>query len=165
MRNALMVMSAMVLVGCTRDNDQSAADSPAAAVAETPAGASTAAPATAPSTLTLADFAGHWTIQFLSDVSDSVLATYALTAIGDSQGWTLQPPGSEPVPVSTAVKGDSLLFDAGTYKSSAPPSYEITTHGAGRLEGGKLVGWFESRYAKAAGDTVVRGRLRGTRRP
>ena len=165
MRNALMVMSAMVLVGCTRDNDQSAADSPAAAVAETPAGASTAAPATAPSALTLADFTGHWTIQFLSDVGDSVLATYALTAIGDSAAFTLQPPGSEPVPVSTAVKGDSLLFDAGTYKSSAPPSYEITTHGAGRLEGGKLVGWYESRYAKAVGDTVVRGRLRGTRRP
>ena len=164
MRNALMVLSAIALVGCTRDNDQSAADSPAAAT-ETPATASTAAPATAPSALTLADFAGHWTIQFLGAVSDSVLATYALTAIGDSAAWTLQPPGSEPVPVGTAVKGDSLLFDAGTYKSSAPPSYEITTHGAGRLEGGKLVGWYESRYAKAAGDTVIRGRQRGTRRP
>ena len=162
MRNALMVLSALLLVGCARDNDQPAADSQV--VADTPAAAEMP-PAAAPAARTLADFTGHWTIQFLSDVSDSVLATYALTAIGDSAAWTLQPPGSEPVPVGTAVKGDSLLFDAGTYKSSAPPSYEITTHGAGRLEGGKLVGWYESRYAKAAGDTVIRGRLRGTRRP
>jgi hypothetical protein len=94
-----------------------------------------------------------------------VLGTYELNATGDSAAWTLQPPGSEPIPVGTAVQGDSLLFDAGTYKSSAPPSVEITTHGVGRLEGGRLVGWFESRYAKAVGDTVVRGRLRGTRRP
>ena len=162
MRNALMVLSALLLVGCARDNDQPAADSQV--VADTPAAAEMP-PAAAPAARTLTDFAGHWTIQFLSDVSDSVLATYALTAIGDSAAWTLQPPGSEPVPIGTAVKGDSLLFDAGTYKSSAPPSYEITTHGAGRLEGGKLVGWYESRYAKAAGDTVIRGRLRGTRRP
>ena len=162
MRNALMVLSALLLVGCARDNDQPAADSQV--VADTPAAAEMP-PAAAPAARTLADFTGHWTIQFLSDVSDSVLATYALTAIGDSAAWTLQPPGSEPVPVGTAVKGDSLLFDAGTYKSSAPPSYESTTHGAGRLEGGKLVGWYESRYAKAAGDTVIRGRLRGTRRP
>ena len=162
MRNTLMVLSALLLVGCARDSGQPSADSQV--VADTPAAAEMP-PAAAPAARTLADFAGHWTIQFLSDVSDSVLATYALTAIGDSAAWTLQPPGSEPVPVGTAVKGDSLLFDAGTYKSSAPPSYEITTHGAGRLEGGKLVGWYESRYAKAAGDTVIRGRLRGTRRP
>ena len=163
MRNALMVLSTLVLVGCARDNDQPAADSPAAS--ETPATASPAtAPATAPAALTLADFAGRWTIQFVN-ASDSVLGTYELNATGDSAAWTLQPPGSEPIPVGTAVQGDSLLFDAGTYKSSAPPSVEITTHGAGRLEGGRLVGWFESRYAKAVGDTVVRGRLRGTRRP
>jgi len=164
MRNALMVLSALVLVGCARDKEQPAADSPAAS--ETPAPASPAtAPATAPAALTLADFAGRWTIQFVSSASDSVLGTYELNATGDSAAWTLQPPGSEPVPVGTAVQGDSLLFDAGTYKSAAPPSVEITTHGVGRLEGGRLVGWFESRYAKAVGDTVVRGRLRGTRRP
>ena len=165
MRNALMVLSALVLVGCARENDQPAADSPAAAETSATSPAPAGAPAAAPVTLTLADFAGRWTIQFLSNVSDSVLATYELNAIGDSAAWTLQPPGSEPIPVGTAVQGDSLLFDAGTYKSSVPPSIEITTHGAGRLEGGRLVGWFESRYAKAVGDTVVRGRLRGTRTP
>ena len=164
MRNAHMLLSALVLVGCARDNDQPAADSPAAA-ATTSATSRATAPPTAPAALTLADFAGRWTIQFLSNASDSVLGTYELNATGDSAAWTLQPPGSEPGPVGTAVQGDSLLFDAGTYKSSAPPSVEITTHGVARLEGGRLVGWYESRYAKAVGDTVVRGRLRGTRRP
>lgn len=149
-RKIFMLLATVAVAACARKDEKVAADSPAAA----------SIPA-----LTFADFAGRWNLQLLGDVSDSVLATYALTAIGDSAAWTLQPPGSEPVPVGTAVKGDSLLFDAGTYKSSAPPSYEITTHGAGRLEGGKLVGWYESRYAKAAGDTVIRGRLRGTRRP
>ena len=165
MRNALMVLSALVLAGCARDNepprsDSGAADSPAAA--GTPAALQATAPATVPAALTLADFAGRWTIHFVSDASDSVLATYELNATGDSAAWTLQPPGSEPVPVGTAVAGDSLLFDAGTYKT---PSVEMTTHGVGRLDGGRLTGWFESRYAKAMGDSVIRGRLRGTRRP
>jgi hypothetical protein len=34
-----------------------------------------------------------------------------------------------------------------------------------RLEGGMLVGTFISQYALAGGDSVARGRLRGTRVP
>jgi hypothetical protein len=77
----------------------------------------------------------------------------------------MTPAGREPIPVRAAVEGDSLLIDAGPYKGTAPANVDVTTHGVSRLEGGMLVGNFESQYALARGDSIVRGRLRGTRMP
>jgi len=151
MRKAFMLLAALVVVGCARGEDEVAADSPAAAAMPVP--------------LSFADFAGRWSIQLLGDMSDSVLATYELNATADGGSWTLTPTGSEPIPVRAAVEGDSLLIDVGPYKSLAPKNVDVTTHGVSRLEGGMLVGTFMSQYAMAGGDSVVRGRLRGTRVP
>ena len=149
MRKAFLIMSALVVAACGRKDRQPAADSPAAA---TP-------------TLSYADFAGRWSVQLLGDMSDSVLAMFELNATADGTNWTMTHSGREPIPVRAAVEGDSLLIDAGPYKSTAPANVDVTTHGVSRLEGGMLVGNFESQYALAKGDSIVRGRLRGTRLP
>ena len=150
MRKAFLILSVLTLVACGRKDDDVAADSPAAA--------------TAPS-LTFADFAGRWSLQLLGDMSDSVLATYELNATADGSSWTLTPSGREPIPVRAAVEGDSLELDAGPYKGTTPANVNVTTHAVSRLEGGVLVGSFVSQYALAGGDSVVRGRVRGTRVP
>lgn len=145
-----MLLAAVAVAACARKDEDVAADSPAAA----------AMPA-----LTFADFAGRWNVQFLGDMSDSVLATYELNATADGSSWTLTPTGWEPVPVRAAVEGDSLEIDVGPYRGTAPSNVDVTTHGVSRLEGGMLVGTFVSQYALVGGDSVVRGRLRGTRVP
>ena len=150
MRKAFLILSALTLVACGRADDDVAADSPAAA--------------TAPA-LTFSDFAGRWSLQLLSDMSDSVLTTYELNATADGSSWTLTPAGREPIPVRAAVDGDSLELDAGPFKTPAPANIDMTTHAVSRLEGGTLVGTFVSQYAMAGGDSVVRGRVRGTRVP
>lgn len=150
MRKAFLILSVLTLVACGRRDDDVAADSPAAA--------------TAPA-LTFTDFAGRWSIQLLSDMSDSVLATYELNATADGSSWTLTPSEREPIPVRAAVDGDSLELDAGPYKGTTPVNVDVTTHAVSRLEGGVLVGNFVSQYALAGGDSVVRGRVRGTRAP
>ncbi len=98
-------------------------------------------------------------------MSDSVLATYELNATADGSSWTLTPAGREPMTVRAAVEGDSLTLDLGPYKSAPPASVDVTTTAVSRLEGGMLVGSFLSQYAMAGGDSVVRGRLRGSRVP
>ena len=149
MRKAFLILAAMTLVACGRGDEDAVADSPAAA---------------APS-LTFADFAGRWSLQLLGDMSDSVLATYEMNATADGASWTLTPTGREPIPIRAAVDGDSLELDAGPYKSTATSDVDVTTHAVSRLEGGMLVGTFVSQYAKTTGDSVVRGRVRGTRVP
>ena len=151
MRRTLMILSALVVAGCARGDKDVVADSPAAAAMPVP--------------LTFADFAGRWSIQMLGDMSDSVLATYELNASADGSSWTLTPAGREPIPVRAAVEGDSLLLDAGPYKTAKPANVDVTTNGVSRMEGGMLVGTFVTQYALAGGDSVVRGRLRGTRIP
>ena len=147
---AFMLLSVLTVVACARGEEDVAADSPAAA--------------TAPA-LTFADFAGRWSIQLLGDMSDTVLATYELNATADGSSWTLTPTGREPMTVRAAVEGDSLTLDVGPYKSTAPANIDVTTMAVSRLEGGMLVGTFVTQYAMAAGDSVVRGRVRGSRVP
>ena len=150
MRKAFILLSVLTVVACARGEDDIVADSPAAA----------AMPA-----LTFADFAGRWNIQLLGDMSDSVLATYELNATADGSSWTLTPTGREPITVRAAVEGDSLVIDAGPYKSTTLANVDVTTLGVSRLEGGMLVGTFVTQYALTGSDSVVRGRLRGTRVP
>jgi hypothetical protein len=151
MRKTIIVLAAILVAGCSRNDEAVMADSPAAAGLPAP--------------LTFADFAGRWNLQLLSEMSDSVLATYELNATADGSSWTLTPAGSEPIPVRAAVEADSLLIDAGPYKTTMPANVDVTTHAVSRIQGGILVGTFLSQYAMTTGDSVVRGRVRGTRIP
>lgn len=147
-----MVLSALLLAtACGRKDNTQAADSPAAAAAPS---------------MSLADFAGRWSIQLLGDMSDSVLATYEVNATADGASWTMTPEGgAEPIAMRAEVEADSLQLDAGPYKTAKPADVNVTLHGVSRLEGGVLVGTFITQYALAAKDSIVRGRLRGTRVP
>jgi hypothetical protein len=140
---------AIAVVGCA-GGEEMPADSPATAMA-------------AP--LTLADLAGTWSVQALAETSDSVLTTYTLTATPDASGWTLTFPGRDPIPASVAVDGDSLIMDAGPYESVLRAGEQVTIHGVSRLDNGMLMGTFMARYATASADSVLRGRMHGTRMP
>lgn len=151
MKKLFMLLTALAVVGCARGEEDIVADSPAAAALPAP--------------LTFADFAGRWSIQLLGDMNDTVLTSFEMNATADGASWTLTPEGREPIPVRAAIEGDSLRIDAGPYKTAKPANVDVTTYGVSRLEGGMLVGTFVSQYALAGGDSVVRGRLRGTRVP
>jgi hypothetical protein len=152
MRKTMLVLSVLAVAACARagDDDAMMADSPATAAVPTP--------------VSYADFAGRWSIQLLGDMSDSVIATYELSATADGSNWTLTPSGGTPISVRTAIDADSILIDAGPYKmKSAGP--DVTTHAVGRLEAGMLIGTFKALHAVTTADSVMHGRLHGTRMP
>jgi hypothetical protein len=151
MRNVFLLLSALTVVSCGRGDNEVAPDSPAAAAI--------------PGALSFADLVGRWSIRLLDENGDSVLATYELNATADTTSWTITPVGHEPVPLRATVDGDSLLIDAGPYKAMTPANVNMTTHGVSRLEGEELVGTYVSQFALPGGDSVTRGRLRGTRLP
>ena len=151
MRKALLLCAAVALVGCAGGEGTPAADSPAAAVMPAP--------------VTLADFAGSWTVQSMGEMSDSVLVTYELTATGDPAGWMMTFPGRDPIPMRVSVDGDSVMADVGPFSSVLRPGVQVTTQSVNRLQDGMLVGTFVAHYAGAGADSVLRGRTHGTKKP
>jgi len=149
MRRIFTLAFAVAVVGCAR-GEEMPADTPAAAMA-TP--------------LTMAELAGTWSMQALAELSDSVLTTYTLTATADGSGWTMTFPGRDPVPAMVAVDGDSLIVDAGPYESVLRAGVQVTVHSVNRLENGMMMGLFEAHYTTTGADSVLRGRLHGTRMP
>jgi hypothetical protein len=115
--------------------------------------------------LTFADLAGTWNVQALAETSDSVLTTYTLNATADGSGWTMTFPGRDPIPATVAVDGDSLILDAGPYESVLRPGVQVTVHGVSRLQNGMLMGTFLGRYTTTGADSVIHGRMHGTRTP
>jgi hypothetical protein len=119
--------------------------------------------AAAPAAVTLADFAGMWTMRAMPEVGDSVLVEYQLTAAADPAGWTITFPGRDPIPVQVTLDGDSVMIDAGPYASVLRVDVNVSTHTVARLVEGRLVGNFEARYQTTGADSVLLGRLEGTR--
>jgi hypothetical protein len=147
-----MLMSAVALVGCAGGEEEMPGDTPAAAMA-------------AP--LSFADVAGTWSVQTMGEASDSVLVTFTLTATADGSGWTMTFPNRpDPVPLTVAVDGDSIIMDSAPYQSVLrAESTMVTTHSVGRLENGMMMGTFTARYETQGPDSVLRGRTHGTRVP
>lgn len=150
MRKTLLAVAALAVAGCTGDRNEMPADSPAAALAQP---------------ISYGDFAGRWSIQFLGEATDTVTATWDLMATADGSNWTLSPPGQEPIPVRVLIDGDSLMLDAGPYREATARPLDVTTHAVARMDANTLVGGYTSRLTVVTGDSVVRGRLRGTRVP
>ena len=157
MKRMTALLCAAALIGCAGGDDvdeQQAEDSAAAAMA----------PAPAP-TLSLADVAGTWTINAMNETGDSVLTTYTLNAAAEPTGWTISIPNRDPIPVRVTVDADSIIFDTDPYESPVRSGVQVTTQGAGRLVDGKLQGAYTARYQVTTPDSVVRGRLAGTKNP
>ncbi len=151
MRRTISVVCAVVLIGCTgsQDQTQTAADSAAAA----PAG------------ISLADVAGMWTVQVMTENSDSVLLSYQLTATADPAGWSIKlPDRADPIPLQVlSYDGDSIVVHAGPYPSALRAGVTVTTDGVSRLQNGMLVGRTTAHYTTTGPDSVVVLRTQGTR--
>ena len=160
MRRFALFSCAALLAACAKSekrtaDDQTAMDT-AAAVPATPA----AAPA-----VKLADVAGKWKIRTTDEAGGNVVET-ELKATADTSGWTLTAPNRKPVPVRVvAVAGDSLVTEAGPYESFILKGTQVTTRTVYRLQGDKLVGTTEARYALKGQDSVARRPTEGTRAP
>lgn len=156
MKRMTALLCAAALIGCAGGDDtdvQQAEDSAAAAMAP------------APTPLSLSDVAGTWSVRAMSETGDSVLTTYTLTATGEPTGWTMTFPNRDPIPLRVTVDADSLIFDTDPYESTLRPGVQVRTEGSSRFTDGRMVGTFTAHYVVTTPDSVMRGRLEGTRNP
>jgi len=155
--------SAVLLVGCSKPDQQQAKDTMADSAAMT---AAAPAPAPPPSpTISLNDVAGKWAMKTLNEKGDSTLVKYELIAKADPSGWELHFPKRKPVAAHVTVDGDSIILDAGPYESVLRKGMQVTTHGVARLQDGKLVGTTVAHYATKGADSVLNLKMEGTRAP
>lgn len=143
------------LAGCAKE--EPATDTTAAAAPAVP-------PPPAP--INLADVAGTWDVKGMNMAGDSTLVTYELKTTADTTGWTITFPGRAPVPVRVVgVSGDSVMIEAGPYRSALRRNTNVTTTGAFRLQDGRMVGHTVARYDTKTADSVLMIRSEGTRKP
>ncbi len=156
MRN-LAFCCAAVLLGCSRADKRPA---------ETSTAGDTASSAVTPSpTISLSDFAGKWRT-VATDDAGTVLGEAELRATADTSGWTLTFPKQKPIPLRVlAVAGDSVVTEAGPYRSTRQKGAQITTRAVNRLQDGKLVANLEGRYRIGGRDSTFRAKVEGTREP
>ena len=157
-----------MLVGCGKsdgaaDSDaKKAADSAAAANS---AGAMTATPM-ASASLALSDIAGKWMVRSVPQGGTDTTATeFTLTATGTTEGWTFAYKNGLTVPVRVMVAGDSVVTDAGPYKSVRRKGVDVTTHGSFRKNGDKIVGMTMAKYNTKGADSTLMLRTEGVRIP
>lgn len=159
MRGFALFCCAALLVGCGKSEKQMADDRAAMDTAAV-APATPAAPA-----ISLGDVAGKWKIRTTDEAGGTPVET-ELTATADTSGWTLAAPKRKPIPVRViAVAGDSIVSETGPYESFILKGVQVTTRAVYRLQGGKLVGTTEARYALKGHDSVAHRPTEGTRVP
>ena len=145
-----------MLLGCGRPADRTAEDQ---------AAMDTAAPAT-PATsaiISLADVAGKWKLTSTDEAGGNPVEV-EMVATADTSGWTLTVPNRKPIPIRVvAVAGDSIVTESGPYESFIRKGVQVRTRSVSRLQGDKLVGTLEARYATKSGDSVSQRRTEGTR--
>ncbi|MDH4046417.1 MAG: hypothetical protein OEW06_18370 [Gemmatimonadota bacterium] len=148
MRVLVLLCSAALVVGCAPAEEQPATD-----MADTQAAVS------------LADFAGVWAVTAMPETSDSALTTFDLVATDAMDGWSMNPPNREPIPMRVVlVDGDSVVSETGPYASLLRDGVMVTLRSVTRLDGGMLTGTFVAHYATTSADSVVSGRMHGMRK-
>jgi hypothetical protein len=159
MRRFAFFCCAAVLTGCDRSEDRAAEGGIARDTAAAPATPS------ASTTISLADVAGKWKVRSTDEAGGNVVEV-ELVATSDTSGWTLTGPNRKPVPVRVVeVAGDSIVTEAGPFESFIRKGVQVTTRTVYRLQGSKLVGTIEARYAMGGRDSVARRPTEGTRAP
>ena len=147
MRSPILSCVAAIAISCAPADERAAQERPADAA-----------------TVSLADFAGTWTVTVMAESSDSVLTTYELRATTTSDGWTSTLPGRRRRPVRVLlVDGDSVVTETGPFESALRPGVMATTRTVARLQGDVLTGTIVARYDTDDADSVLTGRLHGTR--
>ena len=121
------------------------------------------APAEAPAAgVSLGDFAGTWESVTYLESGDTV--HYTMTATDSEDGWTVDLPDRDTMPMRVvAVAGDSVVTEMGPYESIIREGVMVTVRTVSRLQDGRLVGTMEATYAGGEGESVVQGRVEGTR--
>jgi hypothetical protein len=160
MRGFALFCCATLLAGCGKSDKRTADDRTAMDTAAV-------APATSvsPPAISLADVAGKWKIRTTDEAGGTPVET-ELTATADTSGWILVAPNRKPIPVRViAVAGDSIVSESGPYESFILKGTQVKTRAVYRLQGGKLVGTTEARYALKGHDSVAHRPTEGTRVP
>lgn len=137
MRRTLL-LCAVLFLGCAKS--------------EPPASESTSTGGEA-ATISLADVAGVWDGTVMAAGNDTALAVIELTATQDATGWMMKVANAK-IPARTTMvsamrvvaEGDSVIVDAGPFKSVLRVGQEVTTHTVYRLQGEKLVGTIQATY-------------------
>ena len=153
-----------VLVSCAK-TDSKVADS--VAVIAPPAGATTATSGgVVAAPLKLTDIAGKWTVRATPQGgTDTTVTVYTLTATGTSEGWKITYANGQVVPVRVTASADSVITDAGPYASVRRKGVQVTTHGAFRKDGDKIVGTTVAHYSTKGADSVLTLHSEGVRAP
>lgn len=113
-------------------------------------------------TVSLADFAGTWNATTYLESGDTV--EYTMTATASPDGWMIDLPERDPMPMRIiAVAGDSVVSEVGPYESILREGVMVTVRSVSRMQDGGMVGTMEAIYATEGGETVVNGRVEGTR--
>lgn len=121
--------------------------------------------ADAPAAMSLADFAGTWTMQAMTEAGDSVLVEYEMVATDSPDGWTITFPDREPItPSMVDLDVETLHIHVGPYSSALRDDVMVSTVSQVRMVDGALLGEFVATYEAEGEDTILRGMQRGTRR-
>lgn len=141
-------------------------ETPPADTLATPPATTPAPPAPTPAAaITLADVAGKWNMTSVPETGDTTPTKYVLTATSDSAGWKLAFPNGLTVAAHPMASGDSIILRAGPYASVRRKGVQVTTEGAMRRQGDRLVGTTVAHYKTTGPDSVLRLRTEGTRAP
>jgi predicted secreted protein len=144
-----LVMSLLALAACAKKEQQ--ADTTSAAA--TPPGGTSAATAPA-ANITNADVAGTWEAKAMPMNKDTVATTFEMTATSTMNGWSMKlPNGEKPAVRVVAIQGDSVVSDAGPFKSVLRKGQQVTVHTIMHLRDGKLTGTTHAKYSN--GDTAT----------
>jgi roadblock/LC7 domain-containing protein len=115
---------------------------------------------------TFPDAAGKWQVRAVPESgTDTTSTNYVLTATADTTGWLMTFTSGVKVPLHVAVSGDSLLIKTGTFASQRRKNVKVSTEGALKLQGGKMVGTTIAHYVGVAADSVLRLHIEGTKVP
>jgi len=113
--------------------------------------------------ISLADVAGVWTVRVLNEAGDSTLTTYELNATAETMGWMITLQGRDPMAFPVTVDGDSIMSTVGPFESVLRAGVMVTTESVLRLRDGMLTGSLIAHYTTTGPDSVLYGRLEGTR--
>ncbi len=149
MRKLTAILSVAVLASCgSGEMDESAMEDMAE---ETPVAA-----------MTLADFAGSWSMSAAVDGTEEPVLT-TMNGSADSSEWMLSLPDREDVPMQVSMMGDSLIGVTEQYESVLREGVMVTVRTALALVDGEVHGTLQATYQMEEGEEIVNGMMHGTR--